>query len=478
MNILILLSIIAYSLESLEAISVFGHSLTPFDVVTIFMFVLFIKKIVWDGVELKIAQNPALLFYFFFHIAVVLSGFIPLFKGETPQIVQFLKTFSHFNLTVLFATVCGLYEIKNEVWLKSIKLWLIFGLFINIFGVYQILARAYDLPFAWLSFTNSAFTFRGKAGNLEDLTQLSLQYANFFRATSIYPEPSTLATTNVINLSFLLIPILTRTKPFFKSRAFTNLLIIVSLITSLTTFSLTGLLGIFIVFGALLLVEFRKVFKPFLITVLIATFLLVVSDNIIEKYTETSVIELFSNRVLTLTGIEKDHTKVMMGESFYWRASNLEMSFEGGLKSPIIGNGLGLTYYATNKNIVFSDSAIASIFCEMGIIGVLIFTGLSLSLLYYAFRYYLLARKTVNPDEDNKLYVVLPFLILFFIEINYLTANQLVNMSMWLFMSMFISLVNNKLIESNKYYSLRLIKTPFKEIFAKSINISASILKK
>ncbi len=469
MQILIILSIVAYSLESYQVFSVVGHSLTPFDVITLFMFILFLKKIVWDGVELKIAKNPALLFYFLFHFAVVLSGFTPLLKGDSSQIIQYLKSFSHFNLTLLFATVCGLFEIKNETWIKAIKVWLILNLFINIFGVYQIVARAFDLPFAWLSSTNSALSLRGMAGNVEDITQLSLQFKNFYRATSIYSEPSALASVNVISLTFLLIPLLTRTQHFFKSKWFTNTLIGVSLITSLTTFSLTGLLGLTIVLGTLVFIEFRKVIKPFFISLLIAGGLMLIADDIIETYSGTSVVDLFANRVLTISGIEKDHSKAMMGESFYTRASNIGISVKGGLKHPIIGNGLGLTYYATDKEILFSDSSIASIFCETGIIGTFIFTGLFASFIFYGFRYYFLARNSTNPDVNNKLYLVLPFLVLFFMELNYLTSNQLINMSVWLFMSMFISLINNKMFEQGKFYRLILFKTPIKELFSKSL---------
>ena len=92
-----------------------------------------------------------------------MSGIYPLIGGESKIILQHFKTSVHFYFIIFFTFVCLSYPIKNITWEKAIKIWL-FNRFVNAFGVIQIVARAFNLPFAWLDYNNIRYDAKNNTG--------------------------------------------------------------------------------------------------------------------------------------------------------------------------------------------------------------------------------------------------------------------------------------------------------------------------
>jgi len=53
---------------------------------------------------------------------------------------------------------------------------LIVAFFVNIFGIYQIFARLYDWPLAWIEITNVSFEQRGMRQVQGETQQLALKF--------------------------------------------------------------------------------------------------------------------------------------------------------------------------------------------------------------------------------------------------------------------------------------------------------------
>ncbi|MBE2189634.1 MAG: hypothetical protein IAE98_09215, partial [Candidatus Kapabacteria bacterium] len=196
-NFLIILYSITYFFDIFQLFAIGSTGITINDFLTFFIVVAFLVRAVWYGEEFKIPKNPILIFFLLFCFSTFISGVGPLLRGNPVEITQFFKTTAHFHQTILFAYVLFFIRIDSAIIWKFVRIWLVLSLSINIFGAYQIVARFFDLPFAWLDVSNMSMFARGLLGSDEDsYVQLSLQFGNFFRATSIFSEPSALAGFN------------------------------------------------------------------------------------------------------------------------------------------------------------------------------------------------------------------------------------------------------------------------------------------
>lgn len=108
----------------------------------------------------------------------------PILSASTTMQMQFLKTSTNFLYKWLFALVfiTGVFTEKDAK--KACVFILYFSVFINVFGVYQMFARAFNLPFAWIDINNVTVGLRNNI-SMDGLKQLSLNFDNFFRATSL-----------------------------------------------------------------------------------------------------------------------------------------------------------------------------------------------------------------------------------------------------------------------------------------------------
>jgi O-antigen ligase len=350
-----------------------------------------------------------------------------------------------------------------SLWTKVLRAWLIASVFINVFGVYQIVARAFDLPFAWLEYNNLNMLGRGNLSSIDEVSQLSLRFQNFYRATSVLPEPSALAAFNVLIQIFIIVPFMQRSKPFFKSKLLTATIFISSLIALFLTFSLTGVLGLFLVLGSVFIFEKRIKLKAVLSILSVSVVLIVITDSIVESYSDISVLKLFGNRVTAIVSEREGRKGGMSGESFGTRVESAEQSLEIWYRHPLLGIGMGLTDFDKEAEIGFADFGILSAFSETGIVGGISFLGLFISFFIISFK--LMKYRLINhlDDDENRLYGLAYYVVLQLFLINFIVSNNIVNMALWLPAAMIFSIFNSYSEKTdNKAYIIPCFKSSMK----------------
>ncbi len=455
------------------------YGVTSLDLVTLLFYLYFIKRIIWNGDKLIIGWHKAVYFFIGLFIAVLLSGITPLLSGSSTNLLQFLKTSIHIIFLGFFVFIAVSYPIKTETWTNVIKMWLIMSIIINIFGIYQIPARAFDLPFAWLDFTNISMGVRGTI-NIEEIKQLSLHWGNFFRATSIFPEPSALASFNVVIFTFLLIPYIQKTKAFFKSKILNIILFITTLAGLFLTFSMTAFVGVFLVITGIFLLESFRRLVPLIIILISSVLIIFLTDSIVKSFADVSVAELFQNRIEGIWHYGSVKSEGMEGESIYGRMNTAERSINIWKKHPINGCGIGLTAYDKEEDIYFSDFSSLTALAETGLIGFISLTGMFIALMVISGKY--ITNKKNFSDltmEHRRLIGLIFYLMLHQVLINYITGNNLVKDSMWVPLGMIFSIINSTIIkQGGKVFTISLMKEPLKQTFLKALNKSMIVQEK
>lgn len=455
-----------------EVYQIFGFGTTGItisDFITLSMFLYFIKIVIWDGKELKISKNPAILFLFLFYGITFVSGFAPIFRGSQGEIIQFIKSTSHYHFTVLFLTINILANNKNETWDNFIKIWIVLSIFINIFGIYQIIARPLGLPFAWMEFNNLSYLSRGMYETMDEVPQISLRFENFFRATSVFSEPSALASFNAIILVFLIVPYVQNFKPFLNSNFLTITASVFSVLGIFLAFSLTGLSAFGLVILSIIIFEKFKNLGLFVKIFIAMIIFLIIADQIVSAYSGVSVLELFYKRVYgVINYLMTNQLSAIEGESFSGRSDNVEAMFNIFRHNPIWGTGLGLTYISPYaEGYFFADITIMAVLAETGIFGFIGYFGFFAIFLFIATKFLIFRDKLVNlEDNEKRILLMLFYILMVYFVVNYLSGNQLYNVFSLIILSLVFNVVDNYYINRlNKYYTLKLVKIPLSVLF-------------
>lgn len=460
MNIVIVILFIFFFTNVFQLFEISGYGVTLIDFGLLLFYALFLKQIIWDGKKLQFPIHLGLIFLALLPIAAIISGLTPLIKGSTPQMIQFLKTFAHFIFLISFTIICALYKIDTKSWTLFVRVWIVLSIFINLFGIYQIFARAYDLPLAWIKFTNVSLTGRF-SDDIESVQQLSLKYGNFYRATSIFTEPSALASFNILIQIFLIIPFVQKTKPFIKSKIINSLAYAFSIITLFLCFSMTGFVGMIMLTIPIFIFHRSKRLFPFIIGLIVSTLLIIGTDNLIKDFSGVSVVELFSKRI---SGI-LFKTQGTEGESFDVRLKSGKVGIEIWEKHFLIGAGLGLTAYNNEKGVEFGDFATTAALAEMGLIGFIAFVGMFLGLFWTTSKLmYKIRNKDDLSDEDKRWSGILFYMLIHLFLINFISGNNLVVFVLWLLIGVVFANLNQILTKLGyKNYEIQFVKNPLKE---------------
>lgn len=471
MHVAIVLLFISYFTSAYQLFQIGSYGVTAIDIITAVIYIIFFKRIIWDGDKIEFVPKMQLFFFFLLLLSIFLSGFSPLFETSTAMTGQYLKTTGHMIFLGFFAFICAIYNIKPVVWNSVIRTWLIIGLLINIFGIYQIVARAYDLPLAWLEFTNVSITGRGMY-EMDEFQQLSLKFGNFYRATSIFYEPSALAAFNIYMLAFLIIPFMQKREAFFKSKFVTTTMFLFALIATFLTFSLTGFLGIFLIVSSIIIFEKGKRKYSLFGIFILAGIIVFITDAIVQSYAEISVLELFEKRLEGILNYGTAKATVVEGESYATRLVSAEKTFEIWKNHPFTGIGLGLTEQNKSVLLSFSDFGVLAALAEMGIFGFISFTGIFASFLVISVRYLLNRDSYKNLSmEKQRLIGIVYYILLVLIIINFISSNNLVNGATWIPIGILFSVVSRTSIDSGgKYYSIALIDESLKDKSKKLLN--------
>ena len=459
MYITLIIMFLVFFAGSFQIFAIGTYGVMYLDVFTAVFYVIFFSKVIWNNYEFKIPRSAIWTSMCLLILTVFLSGVSVYFRQESAQLTQYLKSTTHFIFMILLILISLAYPIKLEVVNKIIRIWLGLSILINVFGVYQIFARAYDLPFAWIDYNNVNMTLRG-AGSEESISQLSLKFGNFYRATSIFSEPSALATFNCYIIILISTPFFQGAKSFIKSKRVNIAIFVTAIIGSLLTFSLTALVGIIMFLIPVLIFESRKT-KVLLTTIFISSFLLLsVVDTIVYTYTDTSVLSLFDKRITGILNWNSKFRETTEGESFGTRMESANKSFEIWKDYPVLGYGFGLTQYNRKVEMNFSDYTVLAALTELGFLGAFFFTMFFITLTYTAFKAMKYAKKIPEEDDIKKrIYGVVFYLLLIQIEINFLTGNNLISPNLWLVILLMTTPIYHYLLETKPYISFRLFNT-------------------
>ncbi len=477
LTFLFIIAFFSYFTNSWQIFSFMGYGVPTIDLALLMIYFYVLKDILWDGKKLQIRLNYPILFYFIFIGACLLSGVSVLFSNNPDMMTQYMKTTIHFLFLAFIAVIAFVYKVDASVWTKVLKSWLIASIFINVFGVYQIVARAFDLPFAWLEYNNVNMMGRGNFSSIDEVSQLSLKFKNFYRATSILPEPSALSAFNVLIQAFIIVPFMQRSKPFFKSKFLMALIFICSLVAIFLTFSLTGVLGLAMILTSVFIFEKRIKLKAVLSVLAISSVLIVITDTVVESYSNISVLKLFGNRISGIVDEREGRRGGMSGESFGTRVESAEQSLGIWYRHPVLGIGMGLTDYDKESTIGFADFGILSALSETGIIGGLSFFAMFITIFYKSHQMMKYRTRHNLSEDEDRLFGLSFYIMLQLFLINFIVSNNIVNMALWLPITIVFSSMNiyEEKID-NKAYIIPFVKTSIRRSisFALIQNFSTS----
>lgn len=429
---LIILIFILYFVGVFQLFNVGTFGIQPTYPILFIIYSLLFFKFITNKIEIN--MNPLNVVKIVLLLQVIGGlSYLYVITNSNADEIQFIKTYAHFIYLSLFAIVLGIFNYDNITWRKVIQIWLILSIVINVFGIYQLFARAFDLPLAWIELTNASLS----NSETENYQQLSLQFQNFYRATSIFSEPSALAGFNLTILAFLIYPKFnSNTFQIFKSKNLINIIFILDALSLFITFSLTGVLGLFMLFCAYLVYNKGISIIKILRIVILIIIIIFISDIVIEAYFDTSLIDLFSKRIGNVLGLSNE---AIVGESFTTRSNNFENALNIWMKSPIIGVGLGQLKYFGEFN--FSDYAIMHSLAEVGVLG----GGLFILMFIFLFIDLFLLRKSFDKLDSETVFLINAcFYTLVILAVNnFVTGNSFIGLSLWVFIGFIISVITN-----------------------------------
>lgn len=463
---------ISFFVTGFQFFAISGYGVTLLDFALLALYFTFFKEVLWNGKELRFSITPPLVFLLIMFAVVFISGITPLIEGRGDWIMQYFKTSIHFYFLAGMALVTAVYPVKMQTWKNVIKFWVVLALILNIFAIYQIIARATDLPLAWIEFNNVSFARGAAEGPADEIKQLSLHYGNFYRATSIFSEPSALGAFNSYILAFLLIPYVFNLKHYIKSKTLIVATMIFTAMGTFFTFSLTAILGAFSILGGFLLMRRIQHLARFVIIIVSFFVIIILADSLFAENMGVSVVELFTKRIEGILNIAQGDDKMVVGESFNVRRASAEKALEVWKEYPILGIGAGLSYKNKINDLEFSDFTVFGILAEYGIIGLIAFLAFFFSLMMIAYR---LARSKYDKnlyDEDEKYMMHIPFFIMIVLFIiNFISGNPFVVINDWAPLAIVMSVLNFDYMNKNRnVVRFKLVKYPLKELFKKSLH--------
>ncbi|MFN3781302.1 MAG: O-antigen ligase family protein, partial [Candidatus Kapaibacteriota bacterium] len=362
------------------------------------------------------------------------------------EITQNLKSTSHYYYIVFFVILTFSELLKPKTYVYVIKglIWLIF--LFDLYGIYQLFARALGLPFGWLEYSNTGIMSRLEI--IGTIQQTTISFGSFFRVTSIFVEPSVHASFNILLFIFLVIPWIQQRSGFVKNNNILLLLISTCLISLFLTYSLTGLASLLAVLFLVVLIEYYKSYKIIFKIFLVGIVIIVFANYLMIELFGIDLLKLFFIRVENIFSFGSDE---MGGESFTTRLENTLSTIAVWSKHPLFGVGLGLLGYQKEFTALFSDTTIFSVLAETGIFGFLIFNALLYSLLFSSIKLYnALRNSTLVSSDEIKLIGIIPYLVLFEIVRCSFTANILIYFILWMELSFAFFVLN--------YYSPKVFK--------------------
>lgn len=454
----------------LFSLSTYGFGLN--DALLCLFYLIVAKRMIWDGEPLRYTANLPLMGLLGLLPAILLSGITPVIEGD--GMTQFAKTSAHFFYAWLFAVIAAGRQEKPAAVSAVMRAFVIIGGLVTAYGIYQVVARALDLPFAWVELNNVSLSLRKSVEGDAATQQLALNFQNFYRATSIFSEPSVLAAFTTYFMVFLGIPYLQNSRMFVPSAAANWLFFLLYIGALFLTFSLTGVLGVVIMCGMVFLLERGKRVGKIIYGAVVVVLCLSVIDVLVAPITKVSILELFGKRIIGIIEYGSnpygEHTS---GESFVSRSESIALSADVWEYYPVNGVGLGRfasSLPARRADVWFSISTYSTVLAETGTIGFLtliFFLGSMFAMTLYWYR-----RRHLFSEELSRLLGVLPYLFGLFLFLNF-TGNGFVGSAFWQWIGLVFIVANAARRESGlPFAEVYLVRTPLRDIAGRALGMA------
>jgi hypothetical protein len=398
-----------------------------------------------------------------FIISVYFSGFFNLSYLSQEYIVQYLKTSSHLIYLIIVAIIISSYKAEEKDFIRYFKFFLVFIMIVDIYGIYQLIARAFDLPLAWIEISNISYQSRVGDGN-ESISQLALRFENFYRLTSFFSEPSTASALNAFGLVGFLSFSVAKRDFVFKSIAIRYSIMVIMIITLLLCFSFTGISGIVVYFVSLLLFEknIKINYKMLFLTLLFIICLVVIVDIVVYQLTDVNLLNLFWQRIST-TFLGKDTENMIVGESYYDRSDLILGAIVERINNPLWADGLGMTYKSvTVGGYGYITSSTFTLLLEAGLFGFFTFNFFMIAMIYTMYTF----KKQFSNDNVNKDKYFISTIFFYFSILHYFyntfVSNQYISDSFWINISLILLFISNVIKNSERSNSITLINTKHK----------------
>jgi O-antigen ligase len=379
--------------------SIGSFGVVPIEVWMLVLYAWFPVKLLWQGRPLRVPLTVEMGASVAVWGIVLISCLSPLLDADAVKCMQSLKTFGHFTFIWLFFMIIVCLEPDSRDWREGMRWYAGVALIICTYGAYQLAARAFDLPLAWIEVTN--VSFKNKMDETTELGQLALQFANFFRATSIFSEPSALASYAAMALTFTLIPIVRKGPGMLHTRWMNITVIMLCIVALVTAFSLTGLMLVSVLLAVLVFMHRDMITRRFLYIMVAVTAVVVVTDVIVAAYFDVSILQLFAMRIESIVSgkAASGEAGSLIGESLTQRTGDYTASYMVWTEAPFLGVGPGNfsnSDFGKNYSAPFPSTLYGSLLAEQGPVGLLLVVYFFVSLLAISWK--LLRRWQSRPD--------------------------------------------------------------------------------
>ncbi|MGB9770350.1 MAG: O-antigen ligase family protein [Candidatus Kapaibacteriota bacterium] len=417
---------------------ILNYGVTALDINVLFSYSLLLVSFFFFRKQLRIAINYPNVLFFIFNIALVFTMINPILTGSGAEITQNIKSTLHYYYIVFFVILLYSELLKTYALIRIIKglIWLLF--IFNLYGIYQLFARALGLPFGWIEYTNTGIMSRLEI--IGTIQQTTVSFGSFYRITSIFVEPSVLASFNILLFIFLVIPWIQQRQSFIKNQKLLILFVATSLITLFLTYSMTGLASLIVVLSLIVFIEYFESYKFLFKIIFIVVVTVLLANLFMIELFGIDLLKLFTYRIENIFSLGSDE---MGGESFTTRLSNTMSTIAIWTQHPLFGVGLGLLAYQKEFVAIFSDTTIFSVLAECGIFNFLLFNALLYSLLFTSIKLYKIVRE--NPSisaDEKKLIGIAPYIATFEILRCSFTANILIYFILWMDLAFIFFVLN------------------------------------
>jgi len=430
---LFFLSILSAPFYSFALLTIGGRSIEFSWFFAVLLILLFLAEL--TIMKKKLLINRISVALIVLNVAAILSLLGLLGHASGNYVADFLTTYVQILLVTVFFFAIANMDIQWRQILCLFRAWMLVALLIAIYGVYQFFALSSDLPFARPVITNVSRS----SGQIS--TGAYLGVYGLARSTSIFPEPSALA-------SYLLGPILLLSIVLFRQNE--KLVLFKSTIAKWLLLSTLGVAFIFafslgafaalLATGLLFLLKYRgyflrRGFKP-LLFILMVLLVINYSINVLYGMNYLGIIfvrlKILIHQIITSIGIGAEGSTAGPGTSYFTRLDMIVTGLSVWLKHPFFGVGLN-----NFGNVAGNFRWTATPFQTLADQGIL---GLSAYVFFFwaVFRSLKEAKKRLEGFEDRKTamigqtlltgltYVVWSQFVFFFFSDTWFAFNQFI----------------------------------------------------